>query len=397
MKMDQAPRVSTPETAPQASIAPDRSSRHGAQQYRPSPLDLFPMSLSRPRDTGRWPRPRVQLGLANLVRGRRSRTSVKTPAATSPATPPTSLGPCSVPPRRRHLMSDVVRLPHSEGVELGEAVEAFLAGRDLAPTSRRVYALTLAALIQDLGATTDVVTVGRRDLAEFLRRRHAGGAPKSWNRVVATLGSFFAYCDRQGWVGASPAVGLERRRERTGRSQAHRTRAIPVAELEAFLTAPRHSLRERLLWRMLYETAARAQEVLLDVEHLDVANRRATVMGMAATPKPLDGRRPRPGSCPATSPGALPARCSSPRARRRRPASRHWPTSTRTVAGPASPTDGRPTSSRRLPAAGRCTSCGTVVSPTWPKLRCRCHCSWPRAATPPSGRSACTPNPPSRL
>lgn len=97
---------------------------------------------------------------------------------------------------------------------------------------------------------------------------------------MATLGSFFAYCDRQGWVGASPAVGLERRRERTGRSQALRTRAITVAELEAFLTAPRHRLRERLLWRMLYETAARAQEVLLlEVEHLDVANRRATVMG----------------------------------------------------------------------------------------------------------------------
>lgn len=38
------------------------------------------------------------------------------------------------------------------------------------------------------------------------------------------------------------------------------------------------ALRERVLWQMLYETAARAEEVLmLDVPHLDTANRRAVV------------------------------------------------------------------------------------------------------------------------
>jgi len=37
-------------------------------------------------------------------------------------------------------------------------------------------------------------------------------------------------------------------------------------------------LRERTLWRLLYETAARANELLsLDVEDLDLANRRARV------------------------------------------------------------------------------------------------------------------------
>lgn len=64
-----------------------------------------------------------------------------------------------------------------------------------------------------------------------------------------------------GWVAATPAVGLERRRERADRVQVSRTRAISLEELEAFLGAPRHA-RERLLWRMLYETAARAQEIL---------------------------------------------------------------------------------------------------------------------------------------
>src|SRR4029434_3677129 len=37
-------------------------------------------------------------------------------------------------------------------------------------------------------------------------------------------------------------------------------------------------LRERTLWRLLYETAAHANELLaLDVEDLDLANRRARV------------------------------------------------------------------------------------------------------------------------
>ena len=166
------------------------------------------------------------------------------------------------------------------GVGLADATDDFLAERDLAETSRRVYRLTLKALSANLGPDVDVTTVTRRDLSAFLARQHDGAAPKTWNRAVATLGSFFAYCARQGWIGASPAVGLERHKERVGRKQANRTRAIPVDELEAFLGRPEHALRERLLWRMLYETAARAQEIrLLDVEDLDVANRRATVVG----------------------------------------------------------------------------------------------------------------------
>jgi len=47
--------------------------------------------------------------------------------------------------------------------------------------------------------------------------------------------------------------------ELADRSQVSRTRAIPPEELETFLAAPHHALRERLLWRMLYETAARSQ------------------------------------------------------------------------------------------------------------------------------------------
>jgi integrase len=49
--------------------------------------------------------------------------------------------------------------------------------------------------------------------------------------------------------------------------------------LLAFLTAD-HPLRDKTLWWLLYETAARAGEVLaLNVEDLDLARRRAVVIG----------------------------------------------------------------------------------------------------------------------
>jgi integrase len=56
-------------------------------------------------------------------------------------------------------------------------------------------------------------------------------------------------------------------------------RAIPEAELLAFLTAE-HPLRDKTLWWLLYESAARAGEVLaLDIADLDLRRRRAVVIG----------------------------------------------------------------------------------------------------------------------
>jgi integrase len=114
-----------------------------------------------------------------------------------------------------------------------------------------------------------------------LRRRPGSGSWPPW-------GQFFAYCGRQGWVAVSPAAGLERHRDRADRVQVGRTRAVPLEELGLFLTAPQHALRERLLWRMLYETAARAQEILLlDIGDLDVANKRAMVIGKGRNAEPI--------------------------------------------------------------------------------------------------------------
>ncbi|MGO9901957.1 MAG: site-specific integrase, partial [Solirubrobacteraceae bacterium] len=133
------------------------------------------------------------------------------------------------------------------GERLDTAIAAFLAERDLAPSSHRVYALALGRLQDQLGADTLLPKITPRRLAQFMTSSYEYLAPASWNRVIATLGSFFAYTTRQGWTAKSPAAGLERRQLRTDRDDDARRRAIPMPELTAFLNAE-HPLREKTLW-----------------------------------------------------------------------------------------------------------------------------------------------------
>jgi site-specific recombinase XerD len=101
---------------------------------------------------------------------------------------------------------------------------------------------------------------------------HPSPAANTWNKHVSALTSFTAYCRRQDWLTTDPCRRLERRKvTRT------RDRAIPRARLERLFTDDPQ--RERVLWRMLYETCARAEEILgLDVPDLDMEFRRALVV-----------------------------------------------------------------------------------------------------------------------
>jgi integrase/recombinase XerC/integrase/recombinase XerD len=77
----------------------------------------------------------------------------------------------------------------------------------------------------------------------------------------------------QGWIAGDPTRRIRRRRR-----TADRTRALDRADIETLLGRPHLPLREHTLWRLLYETAARAQEVLaLDVPDPDWPNRRSKV------------------------------------------------------------------------------------------------------------------------
>ena len=219
--------------------------------------------------------------------------------------------------------------------------------------------LTLDRLVGQLGPDMPVAAITTPILARFFATTYAHLAPASHNRVVATLGSLFAYTTRQGWTPISPAAGLERRRLRSGPRDHARTRAIPEAKLLAFLTAD-HPVRDKTLWWLLYESAARAGEVLaLNVEDLDLAHRRAVVIGKGGRAELIGWETKTARLCPVCCTSGGKARCSWPISPPLRPASPRWPTSTPTPVGPGCLTGEPPRYSRKPPAAGHCTNCGT--------------------------------------
>jgi site-specific recombinase XerD len=91
-----------------------------------------------------------------------------------------------------------------ESVGLAEATAAFLAERDMARTTRRVYALTLARLEKALEPTSSVVDLDAEALNTFLRAAYPSVSAATWNRNLATVKSFCTYCRRQGWMVIDP-------------------------------------------------------------------------------------------------------------------------------------------------------------------------------------------------
>ena len=79
---------------------------------------------------------------------------------------------------------------------------------------------------------------------------------------------------------ADPGLGRRRRQPRPDPAAAppDRTRALSRAEVDAVFRLD-VALREKTYWRLLYESVARADEVLtLDVGDLDLRDRRARVV-----------------------------------------------------------------------------------------------------------------------
>ncbi len=160
-------------------------------------------------------------------------------------------------------------------VTLEDAVEAFFADRDLAANTRDTYRPVYRMLLADLGAITPISTVEASNIKTVMRDRWGDAAPNTWNSRLGIIGTLFTYCRRQNWTDLDPAETIERRRP-----PEDNTKAISYDELDALWNKPDIDLREKLLWHMLYSTAARASEILaLNIEDLDRARKRAAIVG----------------------------------------------------------------------------------------------------------------------
>lgn len=175
------------------------------------------------------------------------------------------------------MMGTVHPLPGRPAVTLGQAVTAYLRTLDH-PERRgtaRVYGGVYRAMLSGLGAATPLGGLDAGMLGEWFATRWGTAKPATWDTRRGALRSLLNYCQDQGWITSAADLmrGVERRRRAPDRS-----RAIPRADLERLFSRDGAALREKLLWTLLYESAARSAEVLrLDVADLDIANRRVRV------------------------------------------------------------------------------------------------------------------------
>jgi hypothetical protein len=117
------------------------------------------------------------------------------------------------------------------------------------------------------------------DLLDQLWRRRA---PATWNRNRGAVTAWLSWCVANRLPAPVLPASAERRREHLSA-----TRAVPRPAIDRALTRRDLPLREKTLWRMLYETAPRS------------APRAATLNGSAGAPAPRT-------CCPASSAAAKP-------------------------------------------------------------------------------------------
>ena len=175
--------------------------------------------------------------------------------------------------------------PDHHPLALGAAVADFLARPDLSFRSRTVYGQTLGRLLTDLGTQSPVAELSGADLTAFLQRHHDHAAPATWNLNLAALRSFLTYCRRHGALQTDPSAVIERRRVRTNPDQ----RVIPAAQLESLWHREGVPIRDKTFWRLAYDSAARANEILsLDLPDLDLPAKTAVIIGKGGAPRQIN-------------------------------------------------------------------------------------------------------------
>jgi integrase/recombinase XerD len=172
-------------------------------------------------------------------------------------------------------------------VEYAVAVDQYLERAALSSGSRRVYQISLASWAWPLvgrpfpdgtrrrGAVPPVVPLALLDdpgtadrLTTAFAARTAIADARTANRELSALRGAVGWWRELGWISMDPAVGLRHRHP--GALGA----PLRGEQVDALFRLPA-SLREHVLWRVLYDSGASAAEVLaLDADHLDLARHR---------------------------------------------------------------------------------------------------------------------------
>lgn len=175
-----------------------------------------------------------------------------------------------------------VRKLRGPQVTVSEAVEAFLASyvTGLARKTQTAYSATLAAFTAEFG-DADAFQLDPDAVAAWFRGRWGKRSPATWNQNRSALVSAAGWWNEgirrtegQHWGIPDPFARIGPRDV-----PAKRDRALGREQIRQLLDDTRVPIRERALWALLYESAARVHEVLaLNVEDVDLVNHRARVV-----------------------------------------------------------------------------------------------------------------------
>ena len=169
-------------------------------------------------------------------------------------------------------MGTVHALPARSSIPaLADAIHTYRATITDAGTLR-TYSVVLDRLAAHYGPGTGLDALADPDrFAAWFTSQWGDSKPRTWNTRMNALNSATGYWREQGWLVDDPTVRLRMRP-----TPADRDRALSRDQIDALLGDKTPALRDRVLWTLLYETAARADEaLLLNIPDLDMPARTA--------------------------------------------------------------------------------------------------------------------------
>jgi len=166
--------------------------------------------------------------------------------------------------------------------------------RRLSPHTDSNYARDLAALVRfcETERIADAARLDSQHLRLFAARSHAAGlGPRSVQRRLSAVRSFFTFLVREGAIGTNPAHDV--RAPKAGKRLPGTLDADKVTQLLNVKATDSLALRDRALMELAYSSGLRLAEIVaLDIGDLDLADRTVRVLGKGAKTRILPVGRP---------------------------------------------------------------------------------------------------------
>ncbi|WP_032793586.1 MULTISPECIES: site-specific integrase [Streptomyces] len=177
-------------------------------------------------------------------------------------------------------MPTLLQLPTGKAVSVRTAADLFL-GSPGNPNTVRNYGIAVGKTAERLGEGRPLASVADDEIGEALELLWGRSAVNTWNARRGAVLSWTGWCAERGYDG--PAVPVWAKRLPPPDSDTPVRSKLAIDRLVARRDI---HLREKTLWRMLYETFARSEEVLeVNIEDLGLAGRRCPVKAKGAQPK----------------------------------------------------------------------------------------------------------------